>query len=317
MDDVSTRTAALIDAALLAPSAHNTQPWLFHVEDARIELRADFTRALPVNDPFDRELVISCGTALVNLLLAARNAGLDPVVDLAPEDQDAELMAVVTLRAGGLPTSDEEAMYEAVSLRRTHRDAFAEDPVDPATLRAMVDAARDGSIALTIVEDAELRARIAALVLAGDRRQFNDPHWRRELALWMHPRRRGDGLPVGTVIGGASRAVVSHLDLGPRIGAKDAGLVDSAPVVAVLTSANDCRATWLRAGQSLERALLIGAWNGVQAGFVNQPCQVSDLRSQLRGLLPRLAFPQMILRLGYPRGPVPSSPRRPREAVLH
>jgi nitroreductase len=317
MDDVATRTAALIDAALLAPSSHNTQPWLFHVEDGRIELRADFTRALPVNDPFDRELVISCGAALVNLLLAARNAGLDPVVDLIPEHDDPELMAVVTLRAGGLPTSEEEAMCEAVTMRRTHRDAFTDDPVDPAALRAMIDAARDGSIALTVVEDAELRARIAALVLAGDRRQFNDPHWRRELALWMHARRSGDGLPVGTVAGGATRAVVSHLDLGPRVGAKDANLVDTAPVLAVLTSANDCRETWLRAGQSLERALLIGAWNGVQAGFVNQPCQVSDLRSQLRVLLPKMAYPQMILRLGYPRGPVASSPRRTREAVLH
>jgi len=52
---------SLLEYAVLAPSIHNTQPWCFAVSGAKIYLRADCTRALPANDPEDRELTISCG----------------------------------------------------------------------------------------------------------------------------------------------------------------------------------------------------------------------------------------------------------------
>ena len=53
--------------AVLAPSSHNTQPWRFMIFGSELLLCADRTRSLPNIDPFDRELVISCGAALFNL----------------------------------------------------------------------------------------------------------------------------------------------------------------------------------------------------------------------------------------------------------
>jgi hypothetical protein len=56
----------LVGAAVLAPSSHDTQLGPFRTSDSAIDLSADRTRALPVNDPDDRELTISC-CALFNL----------------------------------------------------------------------------------------------------------------------------------------------------------------------------------------------------------------------------------------------------------
>ncbi len=53
----------LLNYAILAPSGHNTQPWFFTIEDNAIELYADRTSTLPVVDPNNRELIISCGAA--------------------------------------------------------------------------------------------------------------------------------------------------------------------------------------------------------------------------------------------------------------
>src|SRR3712207_6590073 len=63
----------LLNYAVLAPSGHNTQPWLFNVSGRAVELHADRTRGLPVVDPEDRALVISCGAALFFLRVAIRS----------------------------------------------------------------------------------------------------------------------------------------------------------------------------------------------------------------------------------------------------
>ena len=75
---------AILRAAVQAPSSHNTQPWIFAVTPGVIHLRADRTRGLPVNDPDDRELVMSCGAALFNLRVAAWCTGAAPTIALLP-----------------------------------------------------------------------------------------------------------------------------------------------------------------------------------------------------------------------------------------
>lgn len=74
----------LLSFAILAPSTHNTQPWLFKIvnNDSLIELYADRTRGLPVVDPDDRELTISCGAALCYLQIALRYFGFRYNVEL-------------------------------------------------------------------------------------------------------------------------------------------------------------------------------------------------------------------------------------------
>src|SRR6266487_797924 len=70
----------LLSYAVLAPSEYNTQPWLFNVTNRTAQLYADRSRRLPRLDPDDRELVISCGAALLNLRLAPTHFG--------PADED-------------------------------------------------------------------------------------------------------------------------------------------------------------------------------------------------------------------------------------
>ena len=50
-------TADVPRRAVLAPSCHNTQRRRFRAAENAIDLLADCTRALPVNDPDDRELL--------------------------------------------------------------------------------------------------------------------------------------------------------------------------------------------------------------------------------------------------------------------
>jgi hypothetical protein len=83
---LSYQARAMIRLAVWAPSSHNTQPWVFRLVKSGIDVLADRTRALPVNDPSDRELTISCGCALMNL--AGRQvAGEGEVSWMLPEGE--------------------------------------------------------------------------------------------------------------------------------------------------------------------------------------------------------------------------------------
>ena len=74
--------------AILAPNSHNRQPWLVDLrEPDAITLYVDRTRLLPMTDPWFRQIVVSQGTFLKSLVLALRERGLRPEVQLFPQGE--------------------------------------------------------------------------------------------------------------------------------------------------------------------------------------------------------------------------------------
>jgi nitroreductase len=301
---------ALIAAAARAPSSHNTQPWRLRITADALEVHADRSRALPVNDPGDRELTISCGAALFNARAAAARNGLEVRVETCPEPAAPDLLARI-LPADGAPPAPLAALAGAIPERHTHRGAMSARPLDEAMLRLLAEAAAAEHTTLRPLTTRAQRAAVARLVVEGDLAQWANPRWRRELAGWLRPRQRGDGLSVPALAAPIARLMVRHVNLGSRIAAQDRRLAEAAPLLALLTTPEDGVADWLAAGQALQRLLLVACSEGLQAGYLNQPMQVPHLREALRRLLDA-GEPQLLLRLGEPAGRKPAGPVRRR-----
>jgi nitroreductase len=308
-------TESLIQKSVRAPSSHNTQPWLFQVSESTISLYADRTRALPVNDPDNRELTISCGCALMNLRVAAAAEGLDVRIDALPDPVEPDWLARISFSVTPGAPVPEASLASFIEQRRTYRKRFLPRKVEAIALNLLLDAAqREGAWLRPLTTDSA-RHRAAELVAEGDAAQWANPSWRRELAVWMHPRRRGDGLTVPTLAAPVARFVVRTFDMGGGVGAKDRELAEESPLLAVLGTDGDQPRDWLLAGQALERVLLVACQNGLQASYLNEPIQVASLRSKLQDLV-GAGFPQILLRLGYPAEEIPVSPRRAVEDVI-
>ncbi len=67
--------ASILDYASLAPSGHNAQPWSVRVSGNEIRVGSLPSRWLPKVDPENRELALSMGAFLENLLVAAPHHG--------------------------------------------------------------------------------------------------------------------------------------------------------------------------------------------------------------------------------------------------
>jgi hypothetical protein len=74
--------------AILAPHSHNLQSWLVDLrQPGEIALYCDRTRLLPETDPFSRQIMMSQGTFLEVLDLAARQQGLRADIQLFPQGE--------------------------------------------------------------------------------------------------------------------------------------------------------------------------------------------------------------------------------------
>ena len=328
--------------ALLAPSSHNSQPWRFLVNGDIIELLADRTRSLPVSDPYDRELIISCGAALFNLRSALAHFGVWFNISLFPSEAEPDLIARVRLAEGGKaggtadrtenPAANPIAknglahLFPAITRRATNRTPFSPIPVPERVVEGLCAEGASEGVAVKAVTDGKERGHVAGLIAEADHIQFADARFRRELAAWIHPQRQRarDGMPAYAL--GVPRLmdfetpitamVIRTFDVGDGKAAHDAALAAGSPLLLCFSTTQDNAPAWLFAGQSLQRVLLQAKLEGYDASYLNQPIEVPALRTQLRDMLQTGPYPQLLIRVG--RGnPVAHTPRRAVEELIH
>jgi hypothetical protein len=291
--------------AVRAPSGHNTQPWRFAISDDLLHLYADRSRRLPVVDPEDRALVISCGAALAHLTVALRHFGYAGDPTPFPDPADPDLLATVGLGNTHTPQPGDHELFEAIDERHTHRAAFDGRTIPHPILAQLKRDTQETGAAVHVFTGDEPQAALAKLVGKGDRTQFSDAGFRRELAAWVRPNRtrRLDGMPgyafgisdLPSVLG---PTMIARFDTGARQAKKDEALALTAPALVVLSTAGDTPSDWLVAGQAVAVLLLRAAADGLAASFLNQPIEVPALRGRLRHLVGG-GSPQLLLRIGY------------------
>jgi hypothetical protein len=138
----------ILSYAILAPHSHNLQSWLVDLSrPGEIELRCDLTRLLPETDPFSRQIMMSQGTFIELIDLAARERGqraeitLFPQGPFGPEKLDTRPVARIRLVPDAGVAKD--PLFTQITRRHTNRNAY--DParaVPAAAWQAMAEAVK-------------------------------------------------------------------------------------------------------------------------------------------------------------------------------
>jgi nitroreductase len=315
----------VVEAAVYAPSVHNTQPWWFGTGEREISLHADVERRLHVADPDGREMMISCGAALFTARVALRYLGFVPKVQVLPDPDLPNLVARITYTGDRTAAVDyERALFTEIPRRRTHRGGFDPEPVPAALVSALRDEAAREKATLRIMADDGQRGAVAAAVQAGDYALRLDAARVREQARWSPPpgSPRRDGVPATAYPARPDRTEPSFptrdFARGHGWGLPPSGVgavPTSAGVVSVLTTRADLPQDWVSAGQALQRVLLLASSCGLAAALHSQPLEVVNLRDFITTVLCDGAYPQMVVRFGT-TGQVAATVRRPVEEVL-
>lgn len=332
--DEPLRLRHLLRYAILAPSTFNTQPWKFGVGVNEIRVYADHARRLKVVDADERELYVSVGCALENLLIAAEHYGYAHEVNLLPDAANRDLVAVVRLSAGGVPAPYREGLFDCITARFTDHSLYDESLADPDLLLHLQRVCAEPNLKAMFIADEATRQQINQLVARADAVQFADPAFREELGQNMGYGAFGTSWFMSKL----QQMAVTTLNLGERTARQDAKALMSAAVFGVITSQEDDRSSQVQAGQLYERMHLLATRLHLGMQPMNQLLQQRYFKSALTDVLfasrvtstfisahqPVVASPtpQMAFRLGCGKlevGHTPSTrhtPRRSLEDVL-
>jgi hypothetical protein len=319
--DIETLRQA-VATATKAPSVHNTQPWRFRLGSSSIDLYGDRTRTLNVLDRTGRQLVLSCGAALLFLRVALRAAGLDAEVALLPDD-DPDHLATVAVRPGTPPTAEESALAAAVDVRHMQRSPFEARDLPADVVRELRRAAEHEQAWLHVIHRREDQLALISLLSRADEMETDDAAYREELQAWIRTDASTDGIPAQILPGrGERHTEVVIRDFDPSRPADDdeppQQIVDEHPALVVLGTDGDSSRAHLLAGMALGRVLLRAAVDGVSASPLGQVLDWPGPRAMLRQRLNLIGEPQLVLRMGYGTAKDPSrtSGRRPLDEIL-
>jgi nitroreductase len=308
----------MLRAATAAPSMFNTQPWRFRYREAdhTFELYADPARALRYSDPQGRGVHIACGAALFNLRLAIAASGREPVVRLLPRPHEPLLLATVRIAGRYRQRSTERELYVNIGKRHSSKEPFSDRQVPPGVLAELVEAAALEGATLHVLGPVAAR-RVLDLTAHADRFLREQPGYRAEIAQWVGGKRERDGVPdsaTGPRVADGSLPL-RDFSLGRPPDQVRYARFEAHPQLAVLSTRFASAADWLRAGQALQRILLLATARGLSAGLLTQALETADawlVRDPGSGI----EYPQIVLRLGYASSKDRATPRRPIGDVL-
>jgi hypothetical protein len=307
----------LLAAAGQAPSMHNTQPWRFEINGPVIDVLLDAERTLPTTDPAHRFIRVGLGAAAFNLRVAAAMLGHETTIAIDPDPATPDVVVRIFLADRKMPVAGLSSLYGELGRRYTYRGPMTDRPVSPAMMERLTDAARAERADLRWLDD-EQRAGLVSIIRAGDDRDLHDEDRLHERLRWIGGNREAEGVPDSVLGPLPTRpAVVRDLSAGLAIPQRNQAVFEPKPAIAALGTVDDDERAWVRAGLALERVLLTATSYDLAASFLNQAVEYPSLRDEVRTLIGRDTWPQLVIRFGYPADGSGLTPRRPWNETLN
>lgn len=310
----------IINYAIKAPSGHNTQPWFFAIYENSIIITPNFERSLPAVDPNNRELFISLGCAVENLCIAANHYGYESQTDI-----NSEWKITVTLNKNSEIIPD--TLFEQISIRQTNRLLYNGNSIYQSILDDVIIASQTDSVKIQVFERNSLTFDILKnLVLEGNSQQLNNKNFKQELISWIRYNKKDtentlDGLSYAVMWAPnlpkwITKPIIKFLLNSKSQNKADSKKIDSSSHLLLITSNNDLPETWVKVGIALEHLLLLLTKNGIASAYLNQPCEVENLRKKIIDELSlNDKYPQLLLRIGYAE-PITYSKRKPIQEII-
>ncbi|MBX9784241.1 MAG: nitroreductase family protein [Chitinophagaceae bacterium] len=314
--------------ASLAPSGHNTQPWLIkYIEPCHWIVCNDQTKWLPAVDPTQRETILSIGAFVQTLEYAANTMGYScEFTLLAQTPQNAEVMDVKLKKQAGVSPFEKEK----IELRRTVRSGYQNELLKPADVNFLLN--ENKSALYYLPNNSKQHLWLNEQTIEANRKQTWREDAQKELAGWIRfsgkdAKQHNDGLTAASMEAeGLAGWVLRNFYDDKNVMSKkfrEQGLskvkqqVSTSAGWIIITSKDSSVENLLETGRSMQRLFLKVRERGIAIHPMTQILEEQPFNKQVNAELGITDPVQFILRTGYVKNyPQPVSLRRPAEMFL-
>ena len=207
----------IVEAAILAPSGGNSQPWRFVYKDQRLFIFHDLSASYSFLDYSSLGSYIALGAAIENIKIKCDEIGYQASVDFAPFESGKPLVAIVSFKKSH-DRIYRKALADAIHTRLTNRNISVRAVLSSSFYQELKSSISTGSYhgaSLEIVHDTsqihelgDIAATSEKLVLMHPRGHYDA--FKKELR-WSEEENKAkrDGLDVATL--GISKGEISAL----------------------------------------------------------------------------------------------------------
>lgn len=313
--------------ATMASSFYESQPWQFAINDQanEINIYADQSRWLKAADPEKRELYVSLGCALENLLIALDYFGLGhQTVAYLPEpenDEWAVRIKIATPRTTIAPRQRE--LFSAIGHPHSFVSRFKDSPLSQADLSYTVGFISDiiyietnmsHRIELDTFENQQHKQKLVQFVSHSDVTLFSNAEFRHELSDLLP-----DGQFFNPIFSDELKSLDSDPQVGNKIAKKESSIIAKAPFIGILSCNFDDSTAAIKAGQTIERITLQAKLHDIGVYPIFQLLATPEMRMNVQSMFPNLkGFPQLVFAMGHIEQQIEAelAPRIPLEQVM-
>lgn len=313
----------LIRYALLAPSSHNTQPWLFSVSDNHIDILLDHNRIPPFGDRTHREAIISLGCAITNLQIAAKHFKLEPHLELFPESKTNATQATLTLKPNQKKvTKSKNVRFKQITQRRTNRFPHQDKPIPKELITTIKQLGKQFGLDIRLVDSSTDKNELAEIMADAISFAFGNQLFKWELSHWIRSvyTNKPDGIPLYDIGAPSPLTIfapfmIKYLPASVQVG-MDKKLIKHSSSIVIIQGKQDDKITWLKTGQCFQLISLKAHARGIATAPMAAIIEHEPSRKKLQQFLNTKWLPIFFTRLGYPTQPTSLSPRRDIDEVL-
>lgn len=323
LDKFDDKLKFLIMYAILAPSSHNTQPWNFLIEGNSILIFPNHQKTLIYADRSNRELYISLGAALANLLIAAAYFNIDFQVEYLSEDDLRDPAAVVSFKESKLKGENSlKTLFPFLTKRVTNRNSYLKKDIEDNIIKELLKINNDAELTVHLVNNKNISSNIATIVKEASTFAFSDEVFKEELSEWVRTNytKKYDGMPLfGFGIPGPLSLIgpfaIKHMI--PKVQSTlDYKRAKNAAGLLVISSKASHKRIWLKVGMLYEYITLTCLKYNIATAPMAGIIEHASSSDKLRKLLNTSSIPHFFCLMGYINSKVPHSPRRQIEEVL-
>lgn len=307
----------ILDLARHSPSVHNTQPWRFGFDGAKVAIQLESQRRLKAGDPVGRQTWISLGCLIETILTAAKSHSLagNPIIN--------EGGAHIAFSRSSAPTAIDLKLAKAILNRFTDRSRYRVKPLPQRSIDLVTSIDPDEDTSIVLIDDKEKIKKVAALTSKGIRLALSHPDFRSELARFItRPfSSRADGIPTKSLrlnpLAGIFEPLMVKTGLNTAFTAKhDYSIWASSPAIALVLSKGDNEDHWVRAGRTYMRLALHTTALGLRSATSAAVVEAADFHEDVEHMVGSKQRLQAVMRIGYSNSKEVHSPRLPLDQLL-